>query len=172
MTHEPRKEPKPADLAAFEKSWTDLLRQALYSVSTKADIWHRPHPLWVSRVEPLGEEGLYKAVKRLYERAGVRVRNKKDPKGHIPYDLRDTFANTVEEAVGPGGREVAERLMGHESGRSIELHLVNRQPQELAIYSPLRRRVCKKSGGVGFLCLGAAAVSTVDIARFMRRPGP
>ncbi len=87
----------------------------------------------------MGEEGLYKAVKRLYERAGVRVRNKKDPKGHIPYDLRDTFANTMEEAVGPGGREVAERLMGHESGRSIELHLVNRQPQELAIYSPLRR---------------------------------
>ena len=62
--------------------------------------------------------------------------------------------------------------MGHESGRSIELHLVNRQPQELAIYSPLRRRVCKKGSGVGFLCLGAAAVSTVDIARLMRWPGP
>ena len=103
---------------------------------------------WGRRSEPLGEEGLYKAVKRLYERAGVRVRTKEDRNGHIPYDLRDTFANTVEEAVGPGGRGVAERLMGHESGKSIELYLVNRQPQELATYSPLRRMVCGKGDGL------------------------
>ena len=103
---------------------------------------------WGRRSEPLGEEGLYKAVKRLYERAGVRVRTKEYRNGHIPYDLRDTFANTVEEAVGPGGRGVAERLMGHESGKSIELYLVNRQPQELATYSPLRRMVCGKGDGL------------------------
>ncbi len=103
---------------------------------------------WGRRSEPLGEEGLYKVVKRLYERAGVRVRTKENRNGHIPYDLRDTFANTVEEAVGPGGRGVAERLMGHESGKSIELYLVNRQPQELATYSPLRRMVCGKGDGL------------------------
>ena len=96
-------------------------------------------PVFWGRRGPLGEEGFYKAVKRLYQRAGVGVRSKKDPKGHIPYDLRDTFANMVEDAFGAGGREVAERLMGHESGKSIERYLVNRQPQELAMYSPLRQ---------------------------------
>ena len=55
----------------------------------------------------------------------------------------------VEEAAGPSGREVAERLMGHESGKSIERYLVNRQPEELATYSPLRQLARQDSDGLG-----------------------
>jgi len=83
------------------------------------------------RGQPLGEDGFYNSVYAMYRRAGV--------KGHIPYDLRDTFANAVVEAAGPGGREVAKRLMGHEGGEAIDLYLLNRLPEELAAYSPLRQ---------------------------------
>ena len=63
-----------------------------------------------------------------------------DSKGHIPYDLRDTFATEVAINYGTSGREAAQRLMGHESGESIEAYLVDQLPSDLRLYAPFGER--------------------------------
>ncbi len=83
--------------------------------------------------------GIYKCVVRWYRAAGVPLRTER-PKGHIPYDLRDTFANEVAVNYGRGGREAAQRLMGHESGEAIEAYLVDQLPSDLRLYNPFGER--------------------------------
>ena len=99
-----------------------------------------------------------------------------DRKGHIPYDLRDTFANEVANNYGRGGREAAKRLMGHESGEAIEAYLVYQLPGDLRLYNPFGERargrgVCplqapserSRDRGVWYLENGELSRGTVEL---------